>query len=1335
MAFQASNHGNPTALHPTGFHESVGSDAQRQQASDIMNPSKPRIGLLSQTIVPSPIIKFALPARLRSRRHNDVVFVYERSLLVREIIMDTYLEDVKVNSDFDANVVAAKTVNIDEDSGVKSEIKLDSEWGFLQENRQSDTLPGHILVLTLDSRELLFLYCHNTSPENDMRFVHFRRALPSDVSISERFGRHLAVDPRSRAVAVAAPTDFFGVFMLKPQEELRLQLKEGSLSPIAEVCSRVSFILPFFSHKTTQERFYRLEGHILFMDFLYPSEEQNDTIILQLIVARGPDTHAVSYIWDTKKGIRQARSKPVIHQLPDFCRLPNLLIPLTKSSSFLLVTPSFIVFVPNALGSKLKISKHRCYDLISNSPSIWAKWARPYRHSKYDKSHDDVFLCREDGRLTYVEIDNKGNLGTINVIGQLDCDVDAAFDTIDFNHPNHGGDLLIAAGNTGHGGLFIQIARQNPTCVQRFVNWAPVFDTVIVPPVQRDASNEVHIMENVNNDLKIYVCSASSSNSGAVYEFRHGNEAQIGMIISLEDFPAAQSIWVIPDMTQEGTYFLISDPMSSVLMHLSRNEGDDGEDIYAVDGSDLALDLSVHTLAAGHTLTGVLVQVTPNTVRSMLLNKSHLNCVSNFPLEQTAFVATVNEESGLVAVVLRSEQGITIQVGKVMLNDDSLNIDFTGTTVDVGYEPISITAETLKDATYVFVGTSDGRIAYYRIEQNEMVRVGEYMLVLPYEHISKAIESITLVDWVKTGKAVIYCGLRSGLLVALDVVFETMSINQCIETRFGQTAVRLLKKESSILVTCGMGFWCISDIRIGNASDFDLQRIWITDQNNSTYTQKSIEGFTIVNSSQSPSSNTLGGSLVCISDKQLLVCSLDSRAKAVPRMIELPGTVNRIEYSAHLKCLVVAYITTELEKDSAPDPDTSIVKRYMRPHLNFLTFDTSNSHLLSYQHNLESLGSSQSQKPVGSSGERITCILDWIPETGGHKYHFLVIGTARKTQEQKGRVVFLNAKRNPTNSEQIDCSLKYIHSFDGPVRAVAAYGDSTVMVAAGNDIIPIAPRLPNDGEQWAASARFKLTSPGVSITVRGSLLYVSTARESLVILQVVNKKLELYAQDGVRHESLSHQYMGGDHKLTLVSHRGGTISAFSESGVTDMDKIISPAVAEAHLPLSIIRLNAFGDPSLRSPSSSSSVVYGTTMDGAIYRISILTEKEWRLLRFIQNLCSMDPTISPLLSAQKRRWTWADIEPQVKKPSSMHVDGDILSRLLPKGTDYLRRMLHSDQEEAASVHSDAAAVIPLPRTYIEFFNNLSDDVFVDGIAERDRLDHLMTWLRGLLRHRF
>lgn len=508
----------------------------------------------------------------------------------------------------------------------------------------------------------------------------------------------------------------------------------------------------------------------MLMEFLSP-ENEKDYIALLLIVSRGSRTHSVLYIWDTAKGLKNFQQKTISTPLPDFCRLPNLLIPLTKSSNYLLITPSFIVINRNPLGADPKLVKKRCSDLVPKTPTIWAKWARPYRHPRYDKLHDDIFLCREDGRLTYVEIDNKSQIVSINVIGQLDCEVDAAFDTIDFNHPSHGGDLLIAGGSTGHGGLFIQIARQNPECVQRFINWAPVFDTAIVPPFQKKARHETDTAKDLSDDLHLYVSSASSNNSGAVYEFRHGYEAQIGMIIPLEDYTTAQAVWVIPDYLGDGTFFLISDPVSSALMHLSRSDSGEDDEIYAVDGSSLSLDLSTHTLAAGYTSHAVMLQITPQAVRSVLLTKPELNRVSEFSIDQTAFVAAINGELGLVAIALRSEQGLSIQVG--ILNDDFLDINFA--VLQVEHEPISIMIEALKDDVYVFTGTSDGRIAYYRVKLDEIVYVGEYMLNLPEDHVSKAIESIVLVDWVGTEKAALYCGLRGGLLISLEAISKPMS--------------------------------------------------------------------------------------------------------------------------------------------------------------------------------------------------------------------------------------------------------------------------------------------------------------------------------------------------------------------------------------------------------------------------------------------------------------------------------------------------------------------------------------------------------------------------------
>lgn len=152
---------------------------------------QPKSGLLSQTMIPSPIVQWILPARLRSRHHNDVAFIGERCLQVKEAVSGIHLEDTVVKVDFDANIVTAKVINVDTELPLESQMKLGA--GATADSDLHDGLPPQILLLSLDSRELVFLYY---SDLDGGQFIHYHRALPADVSSFETFGKNVAVDPR-----------------------------------------------------------------------------------------------------------------------------------------------------------------------------------------------------------------------------------------------------------------------------------------------------------------------------------------------------------------------------------------------------------------------------------------------------------------------------------------------------------------------------------------------------------------------------------------------------------------------------------------------------------------------------------------------------------------------------------------------------------------------------------------------------------------------------------------------------------------------------------------------------------------------------------------------------------------------------------------------------------------------------------------------------------------------------------------------------------------------------------------------------------------------------------
>ncbi|KAL3478770.1 mono-functional DNA-alkylating methyl methanesulfonate N-term-domain-containing protein [Aspergillus californicus] len=1254
-----------------------------------LSADKSKIGLLTHTLVSSPIIQWILPARLRSKDQNDVVFVGERSLQIKEAVSGTHLEEVTSKSDFDAFIMAAKVINANTELPWESQMRLGSSSADTNA-RLHKNLPSQMMVLSLASKELVFLYYSSIAGH----FIHYHRPLPSDVSTFERFGRNIAVEPRSRAVAVSASCDYFGVFILKDPPALQAQMSETQLDPVAE------------------ERFFRIEGDILFMEFLHPRPEDGDKIILLLLVSQGQTTSAVCYEWTAHQALRQAHPRITKKQLPPSDRLPTMVVPLTKASSFMLVTTDSMTIYKNKLDHPRAPNRYPLPipDRGQQRWPLWTRWARPLRNWLYNQKHDDIYLCREDGRIDYLGINNEGEVEQQAQLGHLFCDVDAAFDILDIGH--EGGDLLLAAGSTGDGGLFVQKARDQPRCVQKFMNWSPVTDSVIVKPPQSPTAARDDITGN-----RLFVCSASSFGRAAVVELRHGIEAQIGLLISLEGLSGAGGIWVLPDSSDGGVFMLTSDPVSSTILYLP---ADFGEEISAVDEADCGLDPNAPTLAAGFIGPGTLIQITDRAILVGATNGPQPCIRSDLGTGETVVAAAVYAPTSLVVTAIRTQRGMHVHLKTIVLVDNAIGLSDTIPPFQIDYEPLCMTVEELRLGTLIFIGAGDGRVRVYHINDGFKQMLEISVALDNDEDISKAIDSLGMIanaaDCPQSmNKATLLCGLRSGFVVMFDITVNADNVDSPLGMRqtalrhLGYTSVKVQGKGKVGLLTCSNGFWQVTCSQEDKACECTIQRICITDQNNPAYYPKAIQSFALMGPANTEVDG-LSGSLFCIADGQLMICTLDNAVKTIPRRINLPGSTTKLAYSQHLRSLVVAYTQTTFSTDTDP------VKRYSRPHIEFLDTDAQ----LPVDGSVDGDENAKIKpwRPEGAAGEKISCILEWTPRKGDGEYHFIVIGTARRNQQERGRVIFLQASRDASTGSQIECSVKYIHKFEGPVYSITPHGDFTLMVSTGHEIVALEPKFAQP--RRVRSARFSVLSPAISMSSHDPYIYVSTARESLLVLKATEDKLALHAYDRQKHDGLSHIHIGGPMNLTLTSSRGGRVSLLTENGVSDTDKMMPTALCEAHLPSSVMKLSSS---SKASPLSiRSQALYGTAMNGTVYRFLTLEEKEWRLLRLLQDLCIRDPVICPFTPRRKRQRNPVGHEPRELQPSYMHIDGDILSRLVTRDSSYLLQMLVGEERD----HPSAVGTRP-EQAVIDRLTELARGVLGETSTP---VEAVMRWLKGL-----
>lgn len=187
---------------------------EKQKMQEIPSGVKPPVlGILTRTVIRSPVVKSIIPARVRHRTKNDVVFVHDDFIVIKEVrggeriendpFSDISLDDVVAKKDFDSSIQAAKVLGLQRKP--KSSRFPGKYWSTPNspqsppetkpEPLHENEIPPQILVLSLASRILVFLFAFH-DVYGGIHFLSSTWPLPAQLSPPEELGVHLAVDPK-----------------------------------------------------------------------------------------------------------------------------------------------------------------------------------------------------------------------------------------------------------------------------------------------------------------------------------------------------------------------------------------------------------------------------------------------------------------------------------------------------------------------------------------------------------------------------------------------------------------------------------------------------------------------------------------------------------------------------------------------------------------------------------------------------------------------------------------------------------------------------------------------------------------------------------------------------------------------------------------------------------------------------------------------------------------------------------------------------------------------------------------------------------------------------------
>ena len=527
---------------------------------------------------------------------------------------------------------------------------------------------------------------------------------------------------------------------------------------------------------------------------------------------------------------------------------------------------------------------------------------------------------------------------------------------------------------------------------------------------------------------------------------------------------------------------------------------------------------------------------------------------------------------------------------------------------------------------------------------------------------------------------------------------------------------------SRALVHCGEMF-CALEYRKDMEPPAIVNRIWITDADQPVMQTGALSVVTQAVTSWVPGDKfgLLAGCFFCVDGDLLHIVSIeaDLDRRIVPRRLKLGIAPFRVIHSQRLNKLVV--IGNGMTAHSEPI-GSALDKRSLHSSINFLDPD----YIVDIKPDPDEMditqgGDKQSTaaddhediiRAEQKKGERFLGITEWTPKISSHTFHMLIVNTIISTADDiSGRLLIFAIAAGNTDTPKL--VLKKRMDLDAPVYSVATYPEHSFVYCCGSDLYMQIVELPDFSGRykWLKPIRANIRSPGRHLTVREPLIYISSAQESLAVFKYEDNRLVYQFGDQSVRDGLHHVFVP-EYSLVLASDMRNSVIGLWQPPDRRIDNIM-PTVFEAILTGSITRLHRITRPIWYEPLEDevmTDALIGSSMDGTVIQF-VVVNSGWRLLRFIQNLAERNPLICPYSKPPRKKC----IEPATAKAIDMHIDGNIIQRLLDRDGEQLLLEMMDAEPELGSATDFENTQMRWAR-FVELAKEVADEKFKKRVEE-------------------